>query len=104
MADGRVRHLKEAHAPDHSPLDLPARDMRAPRPFLLGALLRLEVARRLARLVTLASLDFAGLLLGIWTALEFKQFVRGGPGFGFYFNQALDVAPLAALVMLLLFA
>jgi exopolysaccharide biosynthesis polyprenyl glycosylphosphotransferase len=104
MADGRVRHLKEAKAPGRSPLDLPSRDMRAPRPFLLGALLRLEVARRLARLITLASLDFAGLLLGIWTALEFKQFVRGGPGFGFYFNQALDVAPLAALVMLLLFA
>ena len=37
----------------------------------------------------------AGLLLGIWTALEFKQAVRGGPGFGFYFDQALDVAPLA---------
>ncbi len=108
MADGRVRHLKEAQAPPQaparSPLDLPPRDMRAPRPFLLGALLRLEVARRLARLVTLASLDFLGLLLGIWTALEFKQAVRGGPGLGFYFDQALDVAPLAALVMLLLFA
>ena len=72
MADGRVRHLKEAKPPARSPLDLPARDVRAPRPFLLGALLRLEVARRLARLITLASLDFLGLLLGIWTALEFK--------------------------------
>ena len=104
MADGRVRHLKEAQEPARSPLDLPPRDMRAPRPYLLGALLRLEVARRIARLVALAALDFAGLLLGIWTALEVKQALRGGPGLGFAFDQALDVAPLAALVMLLLFA
>jgi exopolysaccharide biosynthesis polyprenyl glycosylphosphotransferase len=104
MADGRVRHLREAEAPAGSPLNLPARDMRAPRPYLLGALLRLEVMRRVVRLIVLLAVDLAGLVLGIWTALEVKQAILGGPGFGFAFEQALEVAPLAGLVMVLLFA
>jgi exopolysaccharide biosynthesis polyprenyl glycosylphosphotransferase len=54
--------------------------------------------------VTLATLDVAGLFLAIWTALEIKIAVRAESDLALTFDQTLDVAPLACLVTLLLFA
>jgi exopolysaccharide biosynthesis polyprenyl glycosylphosphotransferase len=94
-----LRELKPAAAPA-----LPARDVRARKPRILGGILRLDTLRRLARVSSLATLDVAGLFLAIWTALEIKAGIRSESNLARTFDQTLDVAPLACLVMLLLFA
>src|SRR5689334_19450910 len=45
------------------------RDMRRKRPPALSFLLRMSTARRLARVVSLLALDFAGVSLAIFTSL-----------------------------------
>src|ERR1039457_636303 len=51
------------------------RDMRRKRPPSLSFLLRMATARRLARVVSLLALDFAGVALAIFTALILKALV-----------------------------
>ena len=102
MSDGLARELQELKP--SSTVPLPPRDIRARKPRFLSGLLRFETLRRTARVVVLATLDVAGLFLAIWTALEIKAAFRGRSDFGVTFDQALDVAPLGCLVMLLLFA
>ncbi len=101
MANGLARELKEVKPVD--PVALPSRDVRAGVP-VLGGLLRFDTVRRAARVIALAALDVAGLFLAIWTALAFKTFVVSPELMHRTFGQTKDVAPLACLVMLLLFA
>jgi len=51
-------------------------DMRRKRPPALSFLLRMATARRLARVLSLLALDFAGVALAIFTALILKAVVR----------------------------
>ena len=75
LEDGRtLRTLADARA---MLLALPDRDMRAKRPPLLSFLLRWSTMRRLARVLTLLALDFAGVFMAIFTALVLKDEVRG---------------------------
>src|SRR5258708_29105911 len=53
------------------------RDMRRKRPPALSFLLRMATARRLARVISLLALDFAGVALAIFTALLLKEAVHG---------------------------
>ena len=102
MANGLVNELKELKP--HEAAELTSRDVRARKAPIRSALIRWETMRRLFRVVTLAALDSAGIFLAIWTALELKAFIRGKPDLSVSFDQAGDVAPLAILVTLLLFA
>src|SRR5438128_1901672 len=95
-----VNELREVRAPE--PLVVP-RDVRARRP-LARWILHAEVIRRLMRVGLLAALDVAALLMAIWTALEAKATIRGQSNLSLSFDQAQDVAPLACLITLLLFA
>jgi exopolysaccharide biosynthesis polyprenyl glycosylphosphotransferase len=97
MANGLVRHLEEVKS---APVALPPRDVRARKPLLL----RLETGRTLVRVAALVTLDVVGVFLAIWTALEVKAALRGKSDFTLSFHQAWDVAPLACLVTILLFA
>jgi exopolysaccharide biosynthesis polyprenyl glycosylphosphotransferase len=97
MANGLVRQLEEVKP---APSVLPPRDVRARKPLLL----RMETGRSLVRVATLVTLDVVGLFLAIWTALEVKAAIRGKSDFTLSFHQAWDVAPLACLVTILLFA
>ena len=45
-----------------------ARDIRRKRPPVLSFILRISTARRLARVISLLALDFAGVALAIFTA------------------------------------
>jgi exopolysaccharide biosynthesis polyprenyl glycosylphosphotransferase len=81
-------------------VELPSRDVRARKPLLL----RLEAGRALLRGATLVALDIAGVFLAIWTALELKAALRGKSDLTLSYHQAMDVAPLACLVTILLFA
>jgi exopolysaccharide biosynthesis polyprenyl glycosylphosphotransferase len=100
---GLVKELQELEpAPGVS--TLPPRDVRSRRPFLLRALIQLRTLRSLARIAALGVLDAAGTFLAIWTALELKALLRGKSDLLLTYHQAKDVAPLAILVTLLLFA
>ena len=102
MGNGLARELKEVKPPQ--PAILPSRDVRARSAPFLGGLLRFETLRRLARVITLATLDVVGMFLAIWTALAIKTVIRDPTVLDRTFDQAQDYAPLACLVMLLLFA
>ncbi len=78
--------------------------MRDRRPALLRSILRFNVARGLARVATLATLDVVGLFAAIWTALAIRTAIQSPEELHLTFGWAKDVAPLACLVMLLLFA
>src|SRR5215210_1530184 len=104
MASGLARELREVKPGVGLTGALPRRDVRATRPLLLQGILRFEVLRRAARVVTLAALDVGGLYLAIWTALAIKALVLAPEHFGRTFDEAGDTLPLAALVTLLLFA
>src|SRR3954451_9999942 len=103
MANGGL--VKELH--ELQPAEgvaLPPRDVRARRPFLLRAIIQLRTLRAIARVLCLGFLDAAGIFLAIWTALELKALLRGKSDLVLSYHQAQDVAPLAILVTLLLFA
>ena len=102
MANGLVKELQELK-PEEG-LQLPSRDVRARKAPLRSALLRFEALRRLTRVITLSALDVAGVFGAIWTALELKAVINGKPDLEQSFNQTQDVAPLAILVTVLLFA
>ena len=99
MPNGLVRELREVE-----PANLPERDVRAGRPLLLGGVLRFDTLRALARIITLGALDLAGLFLAIYTALVVKSAIVAPEQVGQMWGQAKEYFPLAALVMLLLFA
>jgi exopolysaccharide biosynthesis polyprenyl glycosylphosphotransferase len=102
MANGLVKELQELK-PQEAAL-LPARDVRSRKAPLRSALIRYGAVRRLTRVAVLFGLDIAGVFGAIWTALELKAVINGKPDLGVSFTQTQDVAPLAILVTLLLFA
>jgi exopolysaccharide biosynthesis polyprenyl glycosylphosphotransferase len=83
---------------------LPDRDVRAGQPVLLRSVLRFETVRRMSRVIVLGALDVISLFLAIWTALAIKTAVVSPEALDITFDQTKEVAPLACLVMLLLFA
>jgi exopolysaccharide biosynthesis polyprenyl glycosylphosphotransferase len=99
---GLVKELQELQPA--GTVTLPPRDVRARRPFLLRTIIRLHTLRALFRVTALAALDAAGVFMAIWTALELKAYLRDKSDLTLSFDQAQDVAPLAILVTLLLFA
>ena len=73
---------------------------------LLKSVLRFELIRRGLRVLTLASMDLWAMFFAIFTALAIKTQVVSPDTAVLHnsYNQAKDYAPLACLVMLLLFA
>jgi exopolysaccharide biosynthesis polyprenyl glycosylphosphotransferase len=102
MSNGLAKELRELEPA--GPAELPARDVRAGRAPLLRRALGFDILRRAGRIGTLAALDVLGMFLAIWTALVIKAVVRVPDALDQTFGQAEDYAPLACLVMLLLFA
>ena len=102
MGNGLARELQEVK-PAETPT-LPDRDVRAGTAPVLRGLMRMETLRRALRVLGLAALDVAGMFLAIWTALLIKTAFRNPDVVGRQFDAAGEFAPLACLVMLLLFA
>ena len=101
MGKSFVNELREVRTPE--PIAVP-RDVRARRPGVLRWIIHAETLRRVVRVAVLAVLDIAAVFMAIWTALELKAVIRGNPNLDLSFQQAQDVAPLACLITLLLFA
>jgi exopolysaccharide biosynthesis polyprenyl glycosylphosphotransferase len=99
VPNGLLKELREVE-----PVSLPDRDVRAGKPLLLQGVLRFDTLRGLARVASLAALDLIGLFFAIYTALVLKTAIVNPEQLGQMWGQALDYAPLAGLVMLLLFA
>ena len=104
MSNGLANELREVKPVLPEPL--PDRDVRAGSVPILRGVLHFELLRRGARVLTLATLDVGGMFLAIFTALAIKTALVS-PELAVFdrsYAQAKDYAPLACLVMLLLFA
>jgi exopolysaccharide biosynthesis polyprenyl glycosylphosphotransferase len=103
VTQGAVKEIpKEAQLAAPVPISR-TRDVRARQTPLVRGLVRSDMLRSLLRVVVLAILDAAGIVLAIWTALEIKRLAQFGSE-GSALGEALEVAPLACLVTILLFA
>lgn len=94
----------QAAAPPQAHVDSPERDMRRKRPPALRFLLRLDTARRLARIASLLLLDFVTVALAIFTALILKAAVLGTVSASSAVHETRELVPLAYLITALLFA
>src|SRR5437588_8680511 len=81
-----------------------ARDIRRKRPPVLSFILRISTARRLARVISLLALDFAGVALAIFTALVLKEALRGHVDAANAFHGTKQFLAFAYLLTALLFA
>jgi exopolysaccharide biosynthesis polyprenyl glycosylphosphotransferase len=82
----------------------PGVDMRRKRPPALSFLLRMDTARRMARVISLMALDLAGIFLAIFTALALKAAVRDTLHVHAIYEQTKDIVSFAFLLTVLLFA
>jgi exopolysaccharide biosynthesis polyprenyl glycosylphosphotransferase len=80
------------------------RDMRSKRPPAMSFLLRMDTARRGARVVSLLALDLAGVALAIYTALVLKEVVLGSLNATRVYEETRHFVPFAYLLTALLFA
>ena len=85
-------------------LALPDRDVRRKRPPMLSFLLRMDTARRLARIVSLLGIDLVGVFMAIFTALVIKAAVRDRLDWTVAFHTTKQYVVFAYLVTALLFA
>ncbi len=103
--------MPDTHTPTRTP---PARtapppptpvDIRRKRPPALSFLLRMVTLRRMARVVCLLALDFAGVFAAILTALMVKAVIRDGEwAWSNSLTETGDTVAFAYLVCALLFA
>src|ERR671921_3059664 len=94
VTSGRERAQQDATVD----FPFPHRDVRAKRPPLLSFVLRWETLRRAGRVLSLVSIDIAGVFLAIYTGLAFKLAVRGNFDADLVWHQTKDLVALAALV------
>jgi exopolysaccharide biosynthesis polyprenyl glycosylphosphotransferase len=80
------------------------RDIRRKRPPALSFLLRMSTLRRLARVISLLALDFAGVALAVFTALVLKEAVHGSVNATTAMHGTERFLPFAYLLTALLFA
>jgi exopolysaccharide biosynthesis polyprenyl glycosylphosphotransferase len=79
-------------------------DMRRKRPPAVSFLLRMETGRRIVRVLSLLALDFAGVVLAIFTALVLKAAVLGHIDSTQAYEETKHILAFAYLVTALLFA
>jgi exopolysaccharide biosynthesis polyprenyl glycosylphosphotransferase len=80
------------------------RDVRARRPKLLAALRSAHAPQRLARVISLLTLDFAAIWCAIFSALALKEVILGTFVLDRVAGQAWEYMPFVFLVTALLFA
>jgi exopolysaccharide biosynthesis polyprenyl glycosylphosphotransferase len=112
LAHGRVASTGNGSPATHAALsdvvsrkETGDRDMRRKRPPALSFLLRMSTARRLARVISLLALDFAGVALAVFTSLILKSLVvRGEVQFHAALHETERILPFGYLLTALLFA
>jgi len=97
----RVANGKSVESLEHHDVQ---RDVRAPRPQLLGTLVRAQTIGRLGRLVSLLALDFGALWAAIFSALTLKELIKGDFVFEKVSGTTWEYLPFVFLVTALMFA
>ncbi|MGO9898476.1 MAG: sugar transferase [Solirubrobacteraceae bacterium] len=103
-APSSAKHSSPSGHLSQSPAERPERDIRRKRPALLSCLLRLETARRVARVLSLLVLDYIGVVAALCSALLLKLALRGHFSVTLAFSEAHHWTPFAYLVTVLMFA
>ena len=87
------------------PRPAPVEDIRSGRPYLLSRTTLLAVARRLASVAALVTLDLAGLVLGVWVALVFRELYLGDwpPLWGIVWETESEWLPFLTVITVLVF-
>ncbi len=87
------------------PRPAPVEDIRSARPYLFTRATLVAVGRRLASVAALVLLDLAGLLLGIYVALIFRELYLGQwpPLWGILWNTETDWLPFLTVITVLVF-
>jgi exopolysaccharide biosynthesis polyprenyl glycosylphosphotransferase len=80
------------------------RDIRRKRPPALSLLMRIATAIRVARVISLLALDFAGIACAIFTALVLKEALHGAVNSANAVHGTKQFLPFAYLLTALLFA
>ena len=83
----------------------PVEDIRSARPYFLSRATLMLAARRLASIAVLVTLDLAGLVLGIYVALIFRELYLGQwpPFWGILWDSESDWLPFLTVVTVLVF-
>jgi exopolysaccharide biosynthesis polyprenyl glycosylphosphotransferase len=98
-------HAVPAAAANHPAAEAAVeRDIRRRRPPVVSFLLKIATLRRMARVVSLAALDFGGVALAIFTALVLKEAVHGPVDPTRALHGTEKFLPFAYLLTALLFA
>ena len=87
------------------PRAAPVEDIRSARPYLLSRSTLLAVGRRLASVAALVTLDLAGLVLGVWVALIFRELYLGDwpPLWGIIWETESEWLPFLTVITVLVF-
>ncbi|MGZ8697117.1 MAG: hypothetical protein ACXWZ1_07150, partial [Gaiellaceae bacterium] len=87
------------------PRPAPVEDIRSGRPYLLSRTTLLAVARRLASITALVTLDLAGLVLGVFLALTFRELYLGQwpPLWGIVWDTESGWLPVLTVITVLVF-
>ena len=87
------------------PRPAPVEDIRSGRPYLLSRTTLLAVARRLASVAALVTIDLAGLVLGVWVALIFRELYLGDwpPLWGIVWETESEWLPFLTVITVLVF-
>src|SRR5712691_5609051 len=87
------------------PRPAPVEDIRSARPYLLSRTTLLAVARRLASVAALVTLDLLGLVLGVFVALIFRELYLGQwpPLWGILWDTEGNWLPFLTLITVLVF-
>src|SRR5215207_9630827 len=105
VPEAPARTEEHAAAPTSAHVALPPIDIRRKRPPALSFLLRLDTLRRIARVLSLLALDFAGIFAAILTALMVKAVVRDDTwAWEASLDETRESVAFAYLVTALLFA
>jgi exopolysaccharide biosynthesis polyprenyl glycosylphosphotransferase len=93
-------------APTAEPPPVPLEDIRSGRPYLFSASPFKTIARRLASILVLASLDLIGLALGLYSALVIRELFYGNTPilWGILWDAVETWLSFLALVTFLVFA
>ncbi len=83
----------------------PVEDIRSARPYLLSPTTLVAVARRLISVAALVTLDLAGLVLGLFVALIFRELYLGEwpPLWGILWSTETDWLPFLTVITVLVF-
>lgn len=103
--DGTAAAADHEHVlPRGSGAEILDRDVRRKRPPAFSFLLRMDTARRLARVVSLLAIDFVTVALAIFTALTLKAAVLGTVSVSSAAAETRELVAIAYLITALLFA